>query len=145
MRGVLAHFIGDYLLQSHWMATKKTSSHIAAASHALAYSVPFLAHKPSKKTYAIIVVTHFFIDRFRLARYVVWAKDFIAPRGQKHELTATGMQDDAPPWLSTWLMILTDNLIHVIINGVALHQDEKKKRTERVYDQLVAMFRRDSV
>lgn len=123
MRGVLAHFIGDYLLQSHWMATNKTKDSKAAAAHALVYSLPFIAvEKPTPTAYAVIVGSHFLIDRFRLARYVVWAKDWIAPRGQSHEMTATGMQPDVPPFLSTWLMILTDNLIHVMINGAMLRE-----------------------
>ena len=120
MHQVLAHFIGDYILQSHWMATQKTKDSKAALAHAGAYTLPFLTLKPRPKQVAVVFGTHFLIDRFRLARYVMWAKDFLAPRGQKHELTATGMQDDVPPFLSMWLMIIVDNLLHIIINRVTL-------------------------
>ena len=39
---ILAHLIGDYLLQSHWMAQEKTKRSIAAAVHAVSYTLPFL-------------------------------------------------------------------------------------------------------
>ena len=30
---IVAHLVGDYLLQSHWMATEKTRNGLAAATH----------------------------------------------------------------------------------------------------------------
>ena len=38
----LVHSIGDYVLQSDWMATNKTKNSFAAFIHALVYSLPFL-------------------------------------------------------------------------------------------------------
>lgn len=73
------HALGDYIFQSHWMATEKTKQHWAAFCHALVYSLPFLALKPSLLAWIVIFVTHFFIDRYRLARYVVWLKNWLAP------------------------------------------------------------------
>lgn len=35
-------------------------------------------------------------------------------------LTATGYQDDVPAWLSVWLLIITDNTLHLICNGLAI-------------------------
>lgn len=35
-------------------------------------------------------------------------------------VTATGYADDVPPWLSVWLLIAADNIIHVICNALAL-------------------------
>lgn len=118
---LVAHAVGDYLLQSSWQANNKTTNTTAAATHALLYSLPFLLFRPSARAYVGIVATHFLIDRFRLARHVVWAKNWLAPKGQDHTHTATGMPESTPVWLSTWLLILTDNLIHVILNGVFLN------------------------
>lgn len=112
---VLAHVIGDYLLQSHWMATEKTKNSVAAALHAVTYTLPFLFITQAILPLAIICGTHFLIDRFRLARFVVWFKN-----GPRKPLTATGYQDDVPAWLSVWLLIIADNIIHVLVNGLAI-------------------------
>jgi len=77
---IVAHLIGDYVLQSDWMAGEKTKRSVAALAHALVYSLPFVwLASPSWSAFAVIAGTHFVIDRWRLARYVVWAKNFIAP------------------------------------------------------------------
>jgi hypothetical protein len=114
-----------------------------------------------------IVSTHFVIDRWRLARYVVWAKNWLAlrpihqqcatvfhgdagypegtpcpyppvryewhcsyhrcdppsksPINLPFELCkATGYEPGRPAWLSVWLLIIADNIMHVLINGAAL-------------------------
>jgi|SRR5688572_17704657 len=112
---LVAHAIGDYILQSHWMATEKTKQSFAAAVHAVTYTLPFLLITQSPEALAVICGTHFVIDRWRLARIVVWIKN-----GPWKPLTATGYQDDVPAWLSVWLLIAADNIIHVVINGFAL-------------------------
>ena len=142
---VLAHAIGDYILQSHWMATEKTKNSIAAAVHAVTYMLPFLFITQAVAPLAIICGTHFLVDRFRLARFVVWLKNGLLRYEESFEpalmtstggpppgvypikagwewkpLTATGYQDDVPPWLSVWLLIIADNTIHIAINGLAL-------------------------
>lgn len=120
---VLFHFIGDYLLQSDWMANEKTKSSYAAAAHAATYTLPFLLLKPTWKQAALIAGTHFLIDRFRLARYVVWAKNWLAPKGEDHTLTATGYPSDRPVWMSAWLMIIADNTLHVLLNRIILGKE----------------------
>ena len=128
---IVAHLIGDYILQSHWMATEKTKRSVAAAVHAVTYTLPFLFITQSPEALAIILVSHFFVDRFRLARYVVWLKngpfagiDFSGGDYQGRmvwkPLTATGYQDDVPAWLSVWLLIIADNTIHIVFNGLAI-------------------------
>ena len=117
---LVLHAIGDYLLQSDWMATNKTKSAFAAAVHALVYSLPFLLLMPSPAAYGMIFGTHLIIDRFRLARYVVWVKNWIGPNSPWSDCTATGYPSDRPAWLTVWLMIIADNILHVLINGAAL-------------------------
>jgi hypothetical protein len=84
MEQLILHLVGDYLTQSDWMAQNKTKASWPAAVHAFIYSVPFwllarFAQRPYL-AFAVIFLTHFLIDRFRLARYVVWAKNWLAPR-----------------------------------------------------------------
>lgn len=112
---LVAHAVGDYILQSHWMATEKTKQHVAAGVHAVTYTLPFLLITQSPAALAMICGTHFLIDRYRLARFVVWAKN-----GMRGPVTATGYPDDVPPWLAVWLLIAADNILHVICNAVAI-------------------------
>ena len=112
---IVAHLVGDYLTQSHWMATCKTKRWLPAALHAAIYTVTFCFLTQSLLALAVIGGTHFLIDRYRLARFVVWAKN-----GARGPITATGYPDDVPAWLSVWLLIIADNTLHILINGAAL-------------------------
>ena len=121
---ILAHLVGDYLLQSDWMATEKTRRSVAAGAHALCYTLPFIFLASSWWALALIAVSHFVIDRWRLARYVCWAKNWLAPPSAAplpwSRCAATGYDPDRPAWLSVWLLIIADNTLHLICNGLAL-------------------------
>lgn len=115
------HALGDYALQSDWMATEKTRRLSVAIVHALAYSLPFLTLGPSLAAWAVIVLSHAVIDRYRLARYVVWAKEWLAPRRPPPLADCpTGYAADKPPWMAVWLLIVVDNAMHVAINAAAI-------------------------
>jgi len=118
---LVAHAIGDYVLQSDWMASEKTKRSLAAAVHAVTYALPFLLLDASVAAMAVIVITHFVIDRWRLARYVVWAKNWLGPNKPWSECSGTGYPADRPPWMAVWLLIIADNVMHVLINALALH------------------------
>ncbi len=122
---LLAHFIGDYLLQSTWMAVGKVKSFVPATVHALVYSLPFvLILHPSLAAWFVIVSTHIVIDRYRLAKHVCWLKNWLSPRPPKplrDSLANNGFDSDVPEYMSFWLMVITDNLLHVLINGAALY------------------------
>jgi len=164
---IVCHLVGDYLLQSDWMAQNKRRSSVAAAVHAFTYSLPFLLLQPSFWAVVLICETHYFIDRYGLARYVVWAKNWLGrkeewylstlvPAGGSEIYVAgrdleelypagreangvitkqeakmcrtppwkycreTGYPPSTPQWLSTWLVIIADNTLHLIIAGAAL-------------------------
>lgn len=78
---ILAHLIGDYVLQSHVMATRKTSSWRWAFIHAAFYSLPLLplilwfATEWTQAGLALAIIggTHAVIDRLRIAaRWCEW-------------------------------------------------------------------------
>lgn len=118
---LISHGIGDYILQSDWMASQKTKKSLAAAVHALVYALPFLFLTQAPWALVVIIGTHFVIDRWRLARYVVWAKNFLGPGNSEWwECTATGYPPGRPVWLTTWLLIIADNIMHILINGAAI-------------------------
>ncbi len=127
---ILAHLLGDYILQSDWMAQNKTKRSWPCLVHAMIYTlcfVPiFLAHHSSDAAILVILVTHFLIDRFRLARFVVSAKNTIGQPYAKflaspnEYSTATGYPKGVPDWMAVWLLIIADNVCHITINGLAL-------------------------
>lgn len=77
---LLAHLAGDYVLQSHWMATEKLKRWWPALVHGFTYTLPYLLVTRSVWALLIIGGTHTVIDRYRLARYVVWLKNQIGAR-----------------------------------------------------------------
>lgn len=111
MEQLLLHLIGDYLTQTDWMATEKTKRSTAVVTHAIVYSLPFLLLGPSTLAFIAILSTHYLIDRYRLARYVVFAKNWITnPSLRWVDCSATGF----------WLLIIADNTMHLCINYGAL-------------------------
>ncbi|RYF30671.1 MAG: DUF3307 domain-containing protein [Comamonadaceae bacterium] len=121
MEQILLHLIGDYITQTNWMATEKTKRSFAAAAHAFIYSLPFLLLTTSPIALAVICGTHYLIDRYRLARYMVFAKNWITePHLKWADCSTTGYPSATPPWLSFWLLIIADNTLHLSINYAAI-------------------------
>lgn len=119
---IVAHLVGDYILQSDWMVREKDKNSLAALVHVLFYTLPFLLITHNPVTLAIIAGSHFVIDRWRLARYVVWLKNRPWPGSRPwSECVKTGFPPDVPIWLAAWLLILVDNILHILINGVAIY------------------------
>lgn len=120
---LLAHLVGDYVIQTDWMAAEKTKRLGVAVVHALVYALPFLALTQSPVALTMIVGTHALIDRYRVARVVVWAKNQIAPASYRYpwsEAAWHGYRHSKPEWLAGWLLIIADNALHLTINAAAL-------------------------
>jgi hypothetical protein len=120
---LLAHAVGDYVLQSDWMANEKRKDMVACWAHALSYTLPFLLLTLSPLALLCIAMSHFYIDHFALARYVVWAKNLPAPKRYRYswaDCQATGYHPDRPAFLAVWLLIIADNVMHVLCNGLAI-------------------------
>ncbi len=132
-----AHMFGDYFIQNDWMALEKTNRWWPAIVHGVTYTVPFvpvvLVMQPTGHAafgllpipaiiYALAVIggTHIVIDRFYLAKHVIWARNQLAPFPYRPPHTATGFGEDRPAWLAVWLMIIVDNCIHMAINTAAV-------------------------
>lgn len=75
---ILGHFVGDYLLQSKWMAFGKGSKDIwgwyYCFVHCLVYtlSVCFMMKNYNPYWMLLVFVSHFVIDKFSLGEY--WLK-----------------------------------------------------------------------
>jgi hypothetical protein len=103
MEQLLLHLIGDYLTQSEWMAQNKRLRDWPAFVHVSIYSAPFALLVNWSSLWGVlawwtIFWSHFYIDRYGLARYVVWAKNWMG----------------APEW---WLMTeeLPDDYPHSLL------------------------------
>lgn len=174
--GILLHFVGDYLIQTNWMANEKVNKWLPAWLHALTYTLPFLLLTHNVWALLIIGVTHAIIDHYRLAKHFIWAKnrlfdpkkqiaweaqlfddegrvflkqwdskydwaDYRATRPIHNKMSVAppwawpvyaerttwaeakengGFAKSTPPFMAIWLMIITDNTIHILINTWAL-------------------------
>lgn len=121
MEQLLLHLLGDYITQTDWMAQNKTRSFHIALLHAMVYTLPFLLLSPSWMALAVILLSHAIIDHFRLVKYLIYAKNWSTNRKLKwKDCVATGYHKETPVWLATWLMIITDNIVHLGFNFFAL-------------------------
>jgi Protein of unknown function (DUF3307) len=126
---LLAHLTGDYLLQNDWMAVEKTSRSWPAAVHAVTYTAAFVPLTRHPARLAVIGGSHFVIDRWRLARYVVWARNQLSPasyRAPWADCRATGFPPGRPDWLTVWLMFIADNTLHGLINAAVLSTGQRR-------------------
>ena len=100
MHWLMAHFIGDYLIQNDYMALNKKKSQKACMLHILTYMLPFLFVKEiTIISFLLIAIQHYFQDR---TDFVKWFMDW---KGNK--------QFSEPP-MGPWSITLTDNLLHII-------------------------------
>lgn len=148
MEQLLCHLFGDYITgQSDWMALNKNKRSIPCLVHVFLYTLTFLFLTTSWKALLVIGVTHFLIDRFSLARYLIWVKNHINPHFEYapwkwskntgyYDITdkqleqPTGGDREAfevetgittrPMWITVWLYIISDNTLHLLCNWLAL-------------------------
>jgi hypothetical protein len=110
---LILHFWGDYITQNHWMLVNKTKQTwkglLACWLHCFLYTLPFCFITHSPVATGVISLSHFFIDHFRLARYIVKLRDW---NWYNKKLQ--------PEYLSVWLLIIADNTLHVTINYLSL-------------------------
>lgn len=73
---LFGHWIADFVLQSHWMATNKATNNWALAYHVLVYSVVM--------TCFYFVVTHNWIMIFLFTFVTHFATDYVSSRATKY-------------------------------------------------------------
>lgn len=133
---ILAHLAGDYILQSDSMAQRKTSSWRWALVHASFYTAPyagllFVLH--GRLDWALIAAlliiggTHAVIDRYRLAKHLIWAMNRVLPHDVRDDYPWAearenqGYRASSPAWMRTWLMIIVDNTAHLCLNAIVIY------------------------
>jgi hypothetical protein len=73
---MLGHFVGDYLFQNEWMATRKwkpgMTGHVACTVHVLLYTLAIALFTGWHPLFLLVVaVPHWIIDRWSLAKYLL--------------------------------------------------------------------------
>lgn len=115
MLQLLFHLWGDYITQNHWMANKKVlftrEGWEACLIHCVLYSVPFF-WIASSEALCVIFITHFLIDKFRLAKYLIKLKNWC--------WNDSGFPDGTPAFISVWILFIVDNILHVTINYLSI-------------------------
>lgn len=99
MNWLLAHFIGDYLLQNDWMAKGKKNDYRICLVHVFCYLIPFVFTPLSWWQITLIGIQHFLQDR---SNFVAWY------------MKTMGKSDFMKPPFSPFSYILMDNLFHII-------------------------------
>lgn len=121
MEQLLLHLIADFWFQPNKMAIKKVEDTKICLCHALIYTAFFLLLTQSPLALFIIFLTHFLIDRFRLVRYLIFAKNWTMERDLKwKKCKLTGFPNDLPSWLSFILLLVIDGSSHLVCNYLAL-------------------------
>ena len=122
MLQLILHLFGDYILQTDRMANEKVRSTRMALLHAFVYSVPFYIFiDMSIIAFLTIFLTHAVIDRYRVVRYIIFARNRLHDKSLRWEdCSGTGYHKDKPAWLTVWLMIIADNTLHLTINYLAI-------------------------
>ena len=122
MLQLILHLFGDYISQSDRMANEKVKDIRMALLHAFIYSVPFYIFiDMSIVAFLTIFLTHAVIDRYRVVKYIIFARNRLHDKTLRWEdCSATGYHKDKPIWLTVWLLIIADNTLHLLINYLAI-------------------------
>ena len=99
MNWIYAHLIGDYLMQTDWMANGKKTNWRICVVHVATYLIPFLFTPLVAWQIIAIAVEHFIQDTTQIVPWFMRVKrsaGFIKPP------------------CGPWSVILTDNILHVL-------------------------------
>lgn len=106
---LIAHLIGDYLLQIGWMAANKTKNWLAAFTHAAVY------------TFTIAVFAAFFIKDFSpWGLLLIFVSHAILDRRFFTSFWVTSIMT-TPESQRGWLTIVVDQIFHLLILSIALY------------------------
>ena len=131
MEQLLCHCFADYWLQNNWMALNKKKHFWIALVHAFIYTIPFLLLTRSWLALSVICLTHAVIDHTdivcRLNQIKNW--DFEKHKIQVEILSPFNLvrysdffdgYTDRPLFIRVWLIIIQDNILHLIINYLSI-------------------------
>lgn len=122
MEQLILHGIGDYFIQTDkWALNKKRKGGFGfycCFMHCFTYSIPFLLIG-SYWAFLAIFISHFIIDRTRVIDILLAVKNNVKTDG-KYDISNMGFALNKPAFMSVWLYIITDNILHIICNYLAI-------------------------
>lgn len=105
---VIGHLIGDFLFQTSWIAKYKSTKWFTLIVHVFVYTTVItildllIFHQLSIWGIAFIFISHMLIDRQTFVRW--WMKNIMRTEPNSYP----------------WLMIVNDQIFHIIALAVAL-------------------------
>jgi len=104
---LIAHFIGDFLFQTSWMAQYKATRWLPLFTHVFIYTsivalFGWLSGGLSIEGIALIFIAHLILDRKKFVTF--WVQKIQQVKGP-HEV---------------WLSIMADQIFHLIILAIAI-------------------------
>jgi hypothetical protein len=99
--------IGDFLLQTEWMASNKRSSNLACGVHVLVYLLPFLLTDLAGWQILLIGIPHFIQDRIGFGHWWVTTYKRMPAENQRY---VPFLVDQSLHLLSIELVLLAANV-----------------------------------
>jgi len=122
---LLLHLFGDFIVQNDNVALNKKKNTLKGwlycIFHCITYSLPFLFITNWKAVLGI-GLTHFIIDKTNVVAYfLAWRNNVYNPSELKwkygnYDISNFGFQLQRPFAVTIWLLIITDNTLHLILN-----------------------------
>ena len=135
MEQILCHLIGDYWLQNDWMALNKKDRWLPAIIHGLIYTIPFIILTRSWVALLVICITHIIIDHTNVVSKLNQIKNwnfetdecclffpdnYIGRTFKQYNFKLKDGYTNRPFAIRIWLIIIQDNILHLLINYLAL-------------------------
>lgn len=110
---LLIHLVSDYWFQNDWMALNKKKNFLIALIHSVIYTIPFIILTHNLLSLSIICISHAVIDGTNIVGKLNQIKNW-------NFKTPSGYDKDRPDFIWIWLIIIQDNILHLVINYFAL-------------------------
>ncbi|MCM3611959.1 DUF3307 domain-containing protein [Planococcus sp. MERTA32b] len=104
---LIGHLIGDFLLQTSWMAKNKATKWLPLLAHVTVYTAVvgvfgMMSGGLSLAALALIAVSHIILDRKTFVSF--WVRNVQTAKGPEQ----------------AWLCIMADQIFHIIILAIAI-------------------------
>lgn len=131
MEQLLLHLFGDFIVQNDHIALNKKKNTLKGwlycTVHCITYALPFLLITNWKAVIGI-AVTHFIIDKTNIVAYflafrnnvkietAMFENNKVNNKRWKYNISNFGFLPERPFAITIWLLIFTDNTLHLLCN-----------------------------